>query len=69
MEQVEAEHAHERVAVFAKFGRKRFTLLWRGSRNGFRARDFHGRRDGHTPTLTLIQDTEGNIFGVFTPAE
>jgi hypothetical protein len=33
------------------------------------ARHFHGRCDGHAPTLTLIQDTEGNIFGGFTPVE
>jgi hypothetical protein len=33
------------------------------------ARDFHGRCDGHVPTLILIQDTAGNIFGGFTPVE
>jgi hypothetical protein len=46
---------------------KRFTLLWRGSRDGFGARNFHGHCDGHAPTLALIQDTDGNIFGGFTP--
>jgi hypothetical protein len=30
---------------------------------------FHGRCDGQAPTLTLIQDTVGNIFGGFTPVE
>jgi hypothetical protein len=56
-------------ALFAAFGWKRFTPLWRGSRDGFGADDFHGRCDGHAPTLTLIEDTEGNIFGGFTPVE
>jgi hypothetical protein len=56
-------------ALFAEFGGKRFTLLWRGSRDGFRAKNFHGRCDGHANTLTLILDTEGNIFGGFTPLE
>jgi hypothetical protein len=56
-------------ALFAEFGGKRFALLWRGSGNGFRARGFHGRCHGHAPTLTLIQDTEGSIFGGFTPLE
>jgi hypothetical protein len=56
-------------ALFSEFGRKRFTLLWRGSRDGFGARDFHSPCDGHAPTLTLIQDTAGNIFGGFTPVE
>jgi hypothetical protein len=56
-------------ALFAEFAGKRFTLLWRGSRDGFGAGDFHSRCDGHAPTLTLIQDTDGNIFGGFTPVE
>jgi hypothetical protein len=56
-------------ALFAEFRGKRFTLLWRGSRDGFGARDFHGRCDGHANTLTFIEDTEGNIFGGFTPVE
>jgi hypothetical protein len=54
-------------ALFAEFRGKRFALLWRGSRDGFRASDFHGRCGGHANTLALIQDTEGNIFGGFTP--
>jgi hypothetical protein len=56
-------------ALFAEFGGKRFTLLWRGSRDGFGVDDFHGRCDGRAPTLTLIEDTKGNIFGGFTPVE
>jgi hypothetical protein len=44
-------------------------LLWRGSRDGFGVRDFHGRCNGHAPTLTLIQDIVGNIFGGFTSVE
>jgi hypothetical protein len=56
-------------ALFAEFRGKRFMLLWRGSRDGFRADDFHCRCDGHAPTLTLIQDTARNIFGGFTPVE
>jgi hypothetical protein len=53
--------------IFAEFRRKKFSLLWRGGRDGFRARDFHSRCDGHANTLTLIEDTNGNIFGGFTP--
>jgi hypothetical protein len=51
---------------FAEFRGKCLALLWRGSRDGFGAGDFHGRREGHAPTLTLIQGTDGNIFGGFT---
>jgi hypothetical protein len=52
---------------FPEFRQKRFSLLWRGGRDGFGKRDFHSRCDGHANTLTLIEDTDGNIFGGFTP--
>jgi hypothetical protein len=54
-------------AIFAEFRGKRFSLLWRGCRDGFGASQFHGRCDGHGNTLIVILDTEGNIFGGFTP--
>jgi hypothetical protein len=55
--------------LFDEFRGKRFVLLWRGSRDGFGARDFHGRCDGHANTLVLILDTDGNVFGGFTPLQ
>jgi hypothetical protein len=54
---------------FAGFLEKSFTLLWRGGRDGFDAKTFHGRCDGHANTLTLLMDTDGNIFGGFTPVK
>jgi hypothetical protein len=56
-------------ALLDEFRGKRFTLLWRGSRDGFKANDFHHRCDGHANTLTLILEMQGNIFGGFTPVE
>jgi hypothetical protein len=55
--------------LFENFKQKRFTLLWRGGRDGFRALDFHIRCDGHPNALTVIVDMDGNIFGGFTPVE
>jgi hypothetical protein len=55
--------------IFTEFRGKRFSLLWRGSRDGFKASEFHGRCDGHSNTLTIILDTERNIFGGFTPVK
>jgi hypothetical protein len=54
--------------IFAIFREKNISLLWRGSRDGFRARDFHRCCDSYANTLTVILDTNGNIFGGFTPA-
>jgi hypothetical protein len=53
--------------IFAEFRGKQFKLLWCGSRDGFGASQFHRHCDGHTNTLTVILDTEGNIFGGFPP--
>jgi hypothetical protein len=55
--------------IFSEFRGSRFSLLWRGSRDGFHARDFHTRCDGHANTLTILLDINGNVFGGFTPVE
>jgi hypothetical protein len=55
--------------IFTQFRGKRFRLLWCGSRDGFHAHDFHRLCDGHENTLTVILDTNGNIFGGFTPVK
>jgi uncharacterized protein YdcH (DUF465 family) len=55
--------------IFTEFRWNRFSLLWRGSRDGFEAKEFHRRCDGHANTLTVILDTKGNIFGGFTPVK
>ena len=46
-------------------GRK-WALLYRGSRDGFRASDFHSRCDGWPNTLTIVKSKSGNIFGGYT---
>jgi hypothetical protein len=59
--------------LFDEFCHKKWSLLWRGSRDGFGVRDFHSRCDGHANTLTLIvtaaseEDVGGFVFGGFTP--
>jgi hypothetical protein len=48
------------------FGSNSFSLLWRGSRDGFSAEEFHRRCDGKSNTLTVIKSTTGYIVGGFT---
>ena len=45
--------------------RLRFKLLYRGSRDGMTATDFHRMCDGKDNTLSVIKDTNGNVFGGF----
>jgi len=48
------------------FENKSFSLLWRGSRDGFDAAAFHRLCDGKANTVTVIKNTNGFIFGGFT---
>jgi hypothetical protein len=45
----------------------KWTLLYRGSRDGFAAANFHSKCDGHSNTLTLLKaNGTSYIFGGFT---
>ena len=48
---------------------RKWSLLYQGSRDGFRASDFHSHCDGKPNTLTIVKCTSGNIFGGFTSAQ
>ena len=45
---------------------KRCTLLYRGSRDGFGAVDFHLKCDNQPNTFVIIKSTSGNVFGGYT---
>jgi hypothetical protein len=53
--------------VLNEFGHKNWTLLYRGTTDGFGSSRFHGKCDGQTNTLTIILTTNGFVFGGFTP--
>jgi hypothetical protein len=55
--------------ILAEFREKHFNILWRGSYHGFSSYIFHRLCNDHTNTLTVILDTNGNIFGGFTPTK
>ena len=48
---------------------KNYKLLFRASRDGFEAKDFHKKCDGVSNTLILIKTKSGKRFGGFTEAE
>jgi len=45
---------------------KSFELLIRGSKDGFKSKDFHEKCDNQSFTVTLIETKEGKRFGGFT---
>jgi hypothetical protein len=54
------------LVVAAVGSGRRFKMLFRSSRDGATAAAFHSRCDAQGPTLTLIRDTAGNVFGGYT---
>jgi hypothetical protein len=56
-------------AIFDAFPAKGFSLLWPARHEGLRARHLHVRCDRQVNTLTVILDTNKEVFGIFTPVE
>jgi hypothetical protein len=65
--QLESKIVSATPDIFLRFRGTILHLLYRGSRDGFQARSFHGRCDGHAKTITMIQSTNDSIFGGYTP--
>jgi len=45
---------------------RRFSLLYKATRDGFDGKDFHSKCDNKGPTITIIQSKGGYLFGGFT---
>lgn len=45
-----------------------WSLIYRASRDGFTARDFHSKCDNIPKTLVIIKASNGNVFGGYTEA-
>jgi len=60
--------AAQQISLMALTGfeNKSFSLLWRGSRDGFDTAAFHRLCNGKANTVTVIKNTNGFIFGGFT---
>jgi hypothetical protein len=52
-------------SIFKDFGNQSYQLLYRGSRDGFSCANQHAKVGGHSNTITLVETTEGFIFGCY----
>ena len=66
---VALSHNLEELLKKKELNGRKWSLLYQGSRDGFRASNFHSRCDNKPNTLTIVQSTSGNIFGGFTSAQ
>lgn len=63
------DHQRGRLFELCEFeARQKWTLLYRGTQHGFKARDFHSRCDFKQETLTIVKTAGGHVFGGFTEA-
>ena len=56
----------QKWVVEAKNTNVKFELLWKGSRDGFKAATFHTKCNNQGPTLTVIKSQHDKVFGGFT---
>ena len=54
------------LVELGKLGGKKFKLIYRATRDGFRTSIFHAKCDNIPNTLTIIKSTNGCIFGGYT---
>ena len=54
------------LKLFEWSGYKKIELVYRGTRDGTLSKNFHEKCDNQGPTITLIKNEKGNIFGGFS---
>ena len=65
IKEAEAELLNKWVSE-AVGGKVRYDLLWKGSRDGFKASTFHTKCNGKGATLTVIMSEHDKLFGGYT---
>jgi len=45
---------------------QKWNLIYKGSKDGFKASDFHSKCDDKSNTLVIVKSSNGNIFGGYT---
>ena len=57
------ESLYTDLMSLCKFNAQKWRLIYRASRDGFRAKDFHNKCDDTANTLTIIKTTNSSVFG------
>ena len=45
---------------------QKWNLIYKGSKDGFKASDFHSKCDDKSNTLVIVKSSNGNVFGGYT---
>lgn len=66
--ELEVPSVHQFQTQIEKWlGKKTWTLLYQGTRDGFGSKTFHAKCDLEGATVTIIKSTTGFFFGGYTP--
>ena len=63
---VDTNQLRQELVDLCKLDGKQFQLIYRASRDGFKAKSFHTKCDGKVKTLSVAQSSDGYIFGGYT---
>jgi hypothetical protein len=63
---LETDELYQKLRDLCKFEDQKWKLIYRASRDGFGAADFHERCDNIQNTLTIIKTKNSSIFGGFS---
>jgi hypothetical protein len=55
------------ISSILKDDKSEWRMIYKGTKNGFRSKDFHDKCDGHSNTITIIS-ANNHTFGGFTSA-
>ena len=65
---INSKKSHEFLnKIYEWCGYKKMELIYRGTRDGMFAQNFHSKCDGKGPTITLFRNDKGNIYGGYSP--
>jgi hypothetical protein len=57
----------DQISTILKDDKSEWKIIYKGTKDGFRAKDFHDKCDNHSNTITIIS-ANNHIFGGFTSA-
>jgi len=61
------DHNHQRTLMSWVGSHKKWKVLYRGSRDGFTAENFHTHCNNRGETVTIIRSTTNHLFGGYSP--
>jgi len=67
LNEILVENRFEELISICEFSKdQKWNLIYKGSKDGFKASDFHSKCDDKSNTLVIVKSSNGNVFGGYT---